>query len=71
MNKPNWKDAPEWAKWLARDKDGKWFWYETKPEPDSLIDGDMWCTLERGRHEIASEPDASWMGTLESRPCAE
>jgi hypothetical protein len=23
--------APAWAKWLAMDKDGTWFWYEKKP----------------------------------------
>lgn len=31
MGKPDWKDAPEWAKWLAQDKDGDWFWWERKP----------------------------------------
>lgn len=31
MNKPDWKDAPEWAQWLARDADGEWYWYEKQP----------------------------------------
>ncbi len=29
--KPDWKDAPEWANWLAMDGDGVWFWYELEP----------------------------------------
>lgn len=29
--KPDWKDAPEWAKWLAQDPCGDWFFYENKP----------------------------------------
>ena len=30
--KPSWDDAPEWANWLAMDKDGCWWWYEKEPE---------------------------------------
>lgn len=30
--KPDWKDAPEWAKFLAEDADGTWWWYEAEPE---------------------------------------
>ncbi len=29
--KPDWKDAPEWARWLAMDDDGEWFWFESEP----------------------------------------
>jgi hypothetical protein len=29
--KPDWKDAPEWAQWVAMDGDGKWFWHADKP----------------------------------------
>lgn len=29
--KPDWKDAPEWAQWLAMDGDGRWVWYDRKP----------------------------------------
>lgn len=32
MNKPDWKDAPEWANWLAMDSDGIWWWYENEPK---------------------------------------
>ena len=30
-NRPQWKDAPKWAKWLALDDCGQWRWYEKKP----------------------------------------
>jgi len=33
--KPEWKDAPKWANWLAQDANGDWYWYKEKPEPDS------------------------------------
>lgn len=30
--KPNWKNAPEWANYLAMDYDRRWYWYESLPE---------------------------------------
>lgn len=30
--KPDWKDAPEWAQWLAMDSSGLWYWHESEPE---------------------------------------
>lgn len=32
--KPDWDDAPKWAKWLAMDSDGDWYWYESSPTWD-------------------------------------
>ena len=32
MNRPDWKDAPEWAQWVAQDDDGSWVWYAEEPE---------------------------------------
>lgn len=30
--KPDWKDAPEWANWLALDpSSGNWRWHEHEP----------------------------------------
>ena len=29
--KPDWKDAPEWAEWLAMDGNGAWVWHATEP----------------------------------------
>ncbi|WWO60457.1 hypothetical protein [Stenotrophomonas phage SOVA965] len=33
--KPDWKDAPEWAKWIALSTDGEWTWFEDEPWRDS------------------------------------
>lgn len=30
--KPDWKDAPEWARWVAKDSDNRWHWFELKPK---------------------------------------
>jgi hypothetical protein len=44
--KPDWKDAPEWANWLAQDKDGHWYWFEKLP----WLDGGFWvCDASRSR----------------------
>lgn len=32
--KPDWKDAPGWARWLACDTDGEWWWFQLEPEID-------------------------------------
>jgi len=61
-NKPNWKDAPEWAKFLAMDENYEWWWYELEPY---FIDGlGFWNSL--GRSEIAKSLRAK--ETLEERP---
>ena len=39
--KPDWKDAPEWANYLAMDEDGYWCWYLRKP----IREDDCWCGL--------------------------
>ena len=33
--KPDWKDAPEWANYLAQDKNGEWTWFSHKPKPEA------------------------------------
>jgi hypothetical protein len=63
--KPDWKDAPEWAKFLAMDRNGEWHWYECEPNPDSYED--QWMTAER--YSLASTTIlAEWESTLEPRP---
>lgn len=59
--KPDWKDAPEWARWLAMDADGTWYWYEFEPERYAIF----WDCLE-GRREEAEKDH--WKETLRSRP---
>jgi len=31
MSKPNWNNAPKWARYLAMDENNTWFWYERMP----------------------------------------
>ena len=31
--KPDWKDAPEWARYRARDNSGEVYWHEHLPSP--------------------------------------
>jgi hypothetical protein len=61
--KPDWKDAPEWAKWLAMDNDGKWFFYECKPHTTS--DVNSWQIIS-GNIVVARCP--GWKDSLEARP---
>jgi hypothetical protein len=30
--KPDWKDAPEWARYLAMDQGRRWHWHESRPK---------------------------------------
>ena len=41
--KPDWKDAPAWANWLAMDSDGEWYWYALEP---SIMEG-VWDAVGR------------------------
>jgi hypothetical protein len=61
--KPDWKDAPEWAKWLAMDRDGEWYWYEFEP----AIANDQWLQYG-GRAADAGIADVRWDKSLEGRP---
>ncbi len=73
MSKPDWKDAPEWAMWVAQDLSGKWFWYESEPKTHFGI----FCWTNQiktpGHVEPAGSRDApvrnnQWDKTLERRP---
>jgi hypothetical protein len=59
--KPDWKDAPPWANYLAMDNDGGWFWYQNKPKYGQfgwMLNGGYYL---RYRHTDCSD-------TLEKRP---
>ena len=64
MVTPNWKEAPEWANYTARDEDGQWYCYETEPQMGKTL----WL-MDRanGRFELAGIAPA-WHETLEKRP---
>ena len=62
MSKPDWKDAPEWAEYLAMDSDGEWFWYEKYPSH-----GDAAWHAGNGKCQMAGYRQ-EWTDTLEQRP---
>lgn len=63
--KPDWKDAPSWANWLAQDVDCKWCWFEYEPEPDEL--GQRWLDVE-GSWEYVKTLNHRWQDTIENKP---
>lgn len=66
FKKPDWLDAPEWARYLAQDGDGEWWWFEFKPVPNHDISS--WCrgSLEH-RYEFAGSTCPP-VGPMERRP---
>lgn len=60
--KPDWKDAPEWANWLAMDEDGFWLWHENRP--NKLMES--WSV--EGLSKVAQRPSNRWAYSLEGRP---
>lgn len=61
--KPDWKDAPEWAQWLAMDSDGEWYWYEHAPK--FKVRRGRWIVV-RGNAQLAVLADCE--NTCEARP---
>lgn len=49
--KPDWKDSPEWANWVAMDDDGEWYWHEKDP----ILD--MGSFNSKGRWEYCDAND--------------
>lgn len=35
--RPDWKDAPEWAKFRVRELCGDWYYHENEPRFDGLV----------------------------------
>jgi hypothetical protein len=68
MSKPDWKDAPEWANYLAMDSDGLWAWHEKKPFVAGFAT--VWLSRDYGQVAIAYKPHNTWHETLEERPHA-
>ena len=65
MNKPDWKDAPVFAKWLAQDADGRWWWHSTRP----MLDDDFeWYGSTKFRLAGNTENHDSFRDSLEARP---
>ena len=67
--KPSWNGAPAWAKWLAQDASGAWFWYQRRP----LQLHDRWWPSSEGSYGatgVTTAVEQPWPDTLEARPCA-
>lgn len=67
--KPDWKDAPEWAQWLAMDADGLWAWYAS--EPRRILDSDMWqlgAPDDRHVPVFGFDGGPNWTRSKEPRP---
>lgn len=62
FNKPDWKDAPPWANWLAMDGTGRWCWHECKPYRESNN-----CWYSEGKWDEAA-PKYDIKDILEQRP---
>jgi hypothetical protein len=60
--KPDWKDSPEWANWLAQDDDGSWFWFEAEP----IVDDGSWVNFKQ--RYCAAGNGVGWRDSLERRP---
>jgi hypothetical protein len=71
MSKPEWKDAPKWASWLAQDGNGDYAWYEEKPVADEESKSWEWVNAATTEWKLAdrtTELSEGWRDTLEHRP---
>ncbi|MGL4756444.1 MAG: hypothetical protein ACRCXB_29160 [Aeromonadaceae bacterium] len=67
QNKPSWKDAPEWAQWMAQDEDGEWWFFSGKPKAQSVSFGDQGYGISAD-YAKKGETLGDWRDTLEERP---
>lgn len=63
QNKPSWKNAPEWAEWLAQDEDGEWKWLAGLP--GKYVDGWKAVKIKGCCKGLVL---GGWRDTLEKRP---
>jgi hypothetical protein len=69
---PDWKDAPEWAKYLTMDKHGTWMWWDIKPN----FNHEMWFIMDNKKrvyiNRECTNPDRLqpeyWKNSLQERP---
>ena len=74
--KPDWKNAPSWAAWLAQDGYGAWGWYEKKPIAldddygcwDIVYSVDQWTRPGNTDWDEPFTNNTFWADTLEPRP---
>ena len=64
MDKPDWKNAPWWANYLAQDIEGPWWWYEFQP---IYTQSGVWAVTEdKGRAAGATPRNARLRKPIES-----
>lgn len=66
--KPSWDDStPPWAKWLAQDADGAWYWYSERPHVSTS--NPVWMRSPTSKFERAgwSSSSHAWRTSLEPR----
>lgn len=63
QNKPSWSGSPEWARWLAQDSDGGWWFYRNEPTLDSPV----WRGVDR-YFSKSGDTIGDWRDTIEKRP---
>ena len=70
LKQPCWLFAPDWANWVAMDKNEMWFWYELKPtRQHGLLEN---CYRPKGKCKAALpelfQPCIDWKNSLMERP---
>lgn len=70
-NRPSWRAAPPWARWLAMDGNQAWWRYERKPI--ELQSKRIWENHTGTRYApvdsiVGKEYNPEWSFTLEHRP---
>lgn len=66
QNKPDWREAPDWAHYLAQDSSGHWYWFSSEPHI-GLANG--WILIV-GKHGFSQSGTVigDWRRTLELHP---
>lgn len=65
--RPSWSTAPAWARWLAQDGDGSWYWYADRPTA-SVTGSRVWVRPSSlSKQEKAADDVDSWSKTLEHK----
>ncbi len=69
VEQPAWpSDAPEWAKWMAMDDGGAWYYYDTYPQLNFMHG--LWRT--DGKFDICTNKptfSGNWKDSLIAKPC--
>lgn len=66
VSRPLWSQAPFWARYLARDMNGKWWWFQNEP---TLFNG-KWLNNGGSVRDAVPVCPPTFETTLEERPHA-